>query len=134
MSFISTQLRDNCLQYPMAEEAADEIDRLENEHSKLLDALEAAQARIKELEAKQRWIPMDSAPKDGSEVLLQVEYRAGSQGKCLVGHWMPGGHCIEDHPPIAQGWYFWNGASFDLAAKPILWMPLPQPPEQESER
>ena len=67
------------------------------------------------------WNSMDSAPKDGTEVLIEVELRAGVRGKCLVGHYMAGGHCIEDHPPIAGGWYFWNGCAFDMAAKPIRW-------------
>jgi hypothetical protein len=72
------------------------------------------------------WQPMDTVPKDGQEVLLAVERRAGMRGCCLVGHYMPGGHCIEDHPPIDEGWYFWNGCSFDKASKPIAWMPLPE--------
>ena len=71
------------------------------------------------------WRSMDTAPLDGREVLLQVELRAGMPGRCLVGHYMPGGHCIEDHPPIAQGWYFWDGREFDLASKPTGWLPLP---------
>lgn len=71
------------------------------------------------------WQPIESAPLDGREVLLAVKLRAGIQGKQLVGHYMPGGHCIEDHPPIASGWYFWNGCSFDKAATPTHWMPLP---------
>jgi hypothetical protein len=73
-----------------------------------------------------RWHPMDSAPKDGREIILKVKNRAGIPGKCLVGHYMPGGHCIEDHPSIAAGWYFWNGRMFDEAAEPIEWAPLPE--------
>lgn len=70
-------------------------------------------------------LPMDSAPLDGTEVLLRVKRRAGIPGKFLVGHYMPGGHCIEDHPAIAAGWYFWNGCMFDAASEPEGWMPLP---------
>lgn len=76
------------------------------------------------------WQSMNSAPKDGREVLLQVELRAGVTGKCLVGHYMPGGHCIEDHPPIDAGWYFWNGCMFDKASEPVKWCELP--PEKTS--
>ncbi|MEW4459475.1 hypothetical protein AB1K42_15390 [Roseibium algicola] len=80
--------------------------------------------------------PMETAPKDGKEVILEVESRAGRPGKFLVGHYMPGGHCIEDHPPIKEGWYFWNGCSFDIASKPIGWCDLPiedtSPPEDVS--
>ena len=75
------------------------------------------------------WQPMETAPLDGTEVLLAVELRANITGRCLVGHWMRGGHCIEDHPPIEQGWYFWNGSMFDKASKPLYWMPLPDVPD-----
>lgn len=74
----------------------------------------------------QTWKPMNTAPRNGTEVLLQVERRAGIPGKCLVGHWMPGGHCIEGHPPIDAGWYFWNGRMFDKASTPVQWMRLPE--------
>ena len=76
----------------------------------------------------ENWKPIETAPKDGSEVLLLVERRAGIPGKMLVGHYMPGGHCIEDHPAIDQGWYFWNGCMFDRASKPTHWKPLPSAP------
>jgi hypothetical protein len=79
-----------------------------------------------------QWQPMETAPRNGDEVLLAVEQRAGMPGKMLVGHWMPGGYCIDDHPPINAGWYFWNGQMFDRASKPIAWMPLPSPPTQKS--
>lgn len=69
--------------------------------------------------------PMEHAPKDGSEVILQVKKRAGIEGKFLVGHYMQGGFCIDDHPAIVAGWYFWNGCAFDRAAEPIRWWPLP---------
>lgn len=77
------------------------------------------------------WRSMETAPRDGTEVVLRVEKRAGIPGKCLVGHWMPGGHCIEDHPPIVEGWYFWNGRMFDRAALPVAWWPLPNPSAPE---
>jgi hypothetical protein len=69
--------------------------------------------------------PMDTAPKDGTEVILRVKMRAGIPHQYLVGHYMPGGHCIEDHPPIAAGWYFWNGCMFDSASEPEGWLALP---------
>lgn len=75
-----------------------------------------------------KWQPIETAPKDGREVLLAVSLRAGISGKSLVGHYMEGGHCIEDHPPIDAGWYFWNGHQFDRAAKPTHWMALPATP------
>jgi len=78
------------------------------------------------------WQPMETAPRNGREIILAVELRAGVPGCMLVGHFMQGGHCIEDHPPIDRGWYFWNGRLFDKATKPIAWMPLPEPPQEVS--
>lgn len=75
------------------------------------------------------WQSMNNAPRDGTEVLLAVESRAGMPGRMLVGHYMLGGHCIEDHPPIDAGWYFWNGCMFDKASRPLAWMPLPTLPK-----
>lgn len=74
------------------------------------------------------WQDIKTAPKDGTEVLLLVKIRAGIPRRQLVGHYIPGGHCIEDHPPIDSGWYFWNGAMFDKASDPTHWMPLPDLP------
>lgn len=71
------------------------------------------------------WRPIETAPHDGTEVIVLVEARAGARGCMLVGHYMRGGHCIEDHPPIDAGWYFWSGSMFDRASKPTHWLPLP---------
>ena len=79
------------------------------------------------------WQPIATAPKDGREVLLLVERRAGVRHGMLVGHYMPGGYCIEDHPAIDEGWYFWSGSMFDYAAKPTHWMPLPDPLSETSQ-
>lgn len=74
------------------------------------------------------WQSIETAPKDGTEVILAVKMRAGIRHGILVGHYMEGGFCIEDHPAIDAGWYFWNGSMFDLASKPTHWKPLPPLP------
>ena len=56
-----------------------------------------------------QWQPIETAPKDGEEIIL----RNASWNRVLA-HWMPGGHCIEDHPPIDAGWYFWTGKQLSL--------------------
>ena len=92
----------------------------------LLAAMDEAAARppLGAVTAPEDWQPTTTAPKDGREVALLVR-RAGALGG-IVGHWLPGGHCIEDHPPIAAAWYFWNGAAFDHAPEPLGWAPLPE--------
>jgi hypothetical protein len=91
-----------------------------------LRSADAVRWAVEEIARLTTWQPMKTAPRNGTEVLLWVAYRAGSPNKCLVGHYMPGGHCIDDHPPIDEGWYFWNGCMFDRAAKPVAWMPIPE--------
>jgi hypothetical protein len=62
---------------------------------------------------------MDDAPRDGTELLLIVENKHGLWCM-LVGHYMPGGHCIEDHPAIDSGWYFWNMS--EVGAEKRTWL------------
>lgn len=100
--------------------------------SELIKDVRWAVSEIERLQAITTWHPMSTAPKTGEEVLLCVETRAGMDGKMLVGHFMPGGHCIDDHPPISEGWYFWNGCMFDKAAKPTCWMALPKADAEEA--
>lgn len=92
----------------------------------------AALREVQALRAAQSvWQPIGTCPKTlGCEFLLLVKSRAGIPYGRLVGHWMPGGHCIEDHPPIDEGWYFFNGSAFDLASEPTHWMPLPALPDE----
>lgn len=95
------------------------------------DFLDSVAARLSGMAAVPQWQSMESAPRDGREVLLAVKFRAGIPHGLLVAHYMGGGYCIEDHPAIAAGWYFWNGCMFDRAAEPTAWMPLPAHPDWE---
>lgn len=97
------------------------------EYSKTVTFADIA-AAIRDDAPPTEWRDIATAPKDGTEVLLVVEHRSGTPNCCLVGHYMPGGYCIEDHPEIDEGWYFWNGRMFDKASKPTHWQPLPPPP------
>ena len=64
-----------------------------------------------------RWRPIETAPKDGTQVLL-----ARSDGIVGCGRW-------ED----VRGVYLWVGEwssdTKDVGLKPTRWMPLPEPPE-----
>lgn len=66
-----------------------------------------------------QWQPISTAPKDGGEVILR-----NANWNRVLAHWMPGGHCIEDHPPIDAGWYYWSGNSYNIFDKPLHWMPI----------
>lgn len=76
------------------------------------------------------WQSLADAPRDGTEVLLLATHPNRLGPRMYVAHWMPGGHCIEDHPPIVAGWYFDTGRCFDKAYKPLAWLPLPEIPEE----
>lgn len=65
------------------------------------------------------WQTMETAPKDGTEVIVE-----NVQLCRVLAHWQPGGHCIEDHPAIAAGWYFWNGHMYDVFRTPMRWLPV----------
>lgn len=62
------------------------------------------------------WQTMDTAPKDGTEVILRDAHMVR-----VLAHYMAGGFCIEDHPAINAGWYFWDGYMFNNSFKPLAW-------------
>ena len=68
------------------------------------------------------WQPIDTAPKDGTPVLLylndadQMQYHA--LGRILVGHW-------DDHPRC-RCWI--AGGYMRRVFPPTHWAPLPEPP------
>jgi hypothetical protein len=70
------------------------------------------------------WQDIATAPKDGTEILVRCQNRAGLPGT-VVAHFAS---WIEDHPPIDAAFYFWNGGQFTPATKPTHWTPLPAPP------
>lgn len=72
------------------------------------------------------WQPIETAPKDGTAILLWEQYSAAP----FVGWWVPS--CQEwtvskEHVSAEGGW---DGANVvDLLVAPIThWMPLPKPP------
>lgn len=73
--------------------------------------------RIKELEAQQ-WQPIDSAPKDGTKILVCHEDKHGNK-EVLAAHW--GSGCWQ------------TGFAFEGIRYTTHWMPLPSPPKEQSE-
>jgi hypothetical protein len=68
------------------------------------------------------WQPIDTAPKDGSNVLVCIAGLTGSQGEAF---WYQGDE-------YASGWITWDGANHTrtfYTTPPTHWMPLPEPPE-----
>ena len=81
---------------------------------------------VERLRGATTWQPMATAPRDGTEVVLRIEQKGLCGRSALVGHYMPGGYCVGDHPPINEGWYGWTGGMFEEASRPNGWMPLPE--------
>jgi hypothetical protein len=59
-----------------------------------------------------KWQPIETAPKDGREVLIFVG--SGYDGGVIVANWREGG-----------GWNDWDGDLWE----PTHWMPFPEAPE-----
>jgi len=83
-------------------------------------AVDVLSRKLVEVLDRQRWIPIETAPKDGREILLA---RVGQNevGKDLGIWWCCSG--------------FWSDKwtdGIDSLANPTHWMPLPQPPEQKT--
>ena len=91
----------------------------------------AALARAALAPAVPQWMPIEAAPKDGTEVLL-------SNGTDVsAGHWLhleggiherrdlEGRYIDQDEDEGYDGWIDWSGG---MNPKPSHWMPLPAPP------
>jgi hypothetical protein len=67
--------------------------------------------------SEMKWQPIETAPKDGTQVLL-----CSDGGAVWMGHWVgrSGAYKI-------NGWTRYN--CVDIGWEPSNWMPLPEPPE-----
>jgi len=78
-----------------------------------VDILYEAAAEISRLRSLTEWRTMESAPKDGRYILLNVPNAAHP----LVGHWFDGGK---------NGWW----AAHTMPVQPSGWLPLPPSPNE----
>ena len=103
------------------------------------------------------WKPIETAPKDGTEILVWHDhesdpYFAEKKGTLtLYGGWCEGtvaeyskgqyiavwggGHtdCWEDGGGSMPDWWFKHGSEFERPLAPTHWMPLPPPPKAGEE-
>lgn len=109
-----------------------EADRLRADYVCAAHAMDDARDRIEALLAERQWQPIETAPKDGTPVLLAV--RNGDRR--LVGEaWFNPFTETSDGPDGA--WWWANESSGEYHADAIYmrwtithWMPLPAPPAE----
>ena len=82
--------------------------------AKLCEHFNLMQTKIERLEAENAWQPIDTAPKDGTQILCCNE----NNGEYMVCGYEKGAY-------LGQGFYF--NSEFKIEA--THWRPLPQPPE-----
>ena len=78
-------------------------------------AARSAPAAPVELPQGDGWLPIESAPKDGSEILL-----VSRKGRIANGCWMTAND--------RRGTWMWPY----VMVEPTHWMPLPQPPKEQT--
>jgi len=87
-----------------------------------INHIEEQEKRIEELESAQQWQPIETAPKDGTEVLVWCEHHGTAYLAIFENHFPnQGWFCADAYP---DGWT-------ELCVDPTHWMPLPEPPGGE---
>lgn len=121
------------------EETQREIERLRGEVKiyeaglKLSKSMnEKMSAELEELKAQQAWQPIETAPRDGSRIILHSYLGVGE------GYFVTRGEMLVEHYAEADqigGEYFWPkgwyGSDDEEFKYPTKWQPLPQPPKTE---
>lgn len=91
----------------------------------IANALIAAHERIKELEAKQQWQPIETAPRDGSHFLALMWH--GKAQLVVMASWAKNGVLYDVRETSCVGWDpRWDPRGKTPAP---LWLPLPEPPK-----
>ena len=81
-------------------------------------------------DASPKWQPIETAPEDGTEVLLSNE----DDGYVEKGHYVAPAQMIEDEDDDRPDWFTTDGDYLGRVGEslvaPTVWMPLPEPPEK----
>lgn len=90
--------------------------------------MEAAATALRHLSGRDEWHPIETAPRDGTEILT-----VGLDSKCVVAtKWLSPGPFVRGvlasyHQP--DGWYWASWSEPVGAITPTHWRPLPPPPK-----
>jgi hypothetical protein len=83
------------------------------------------------LSAQEGWQPIETAPKDGTSILVCGGVYWNDEGGAAIGnHEYPLG--VETACWYRDEWYlgYGNGYNYEKWAKPVWWLPLPHPPSE----
>lgn len=70
------------------------------------------------------WQPIETAPKDGSDIILWWQDRSGGVPRAIQGQW----YVAKD---LEEFW--WSCPSMPIGFEPTHWMALPAPPQPDAE-
>ena len=77
------------------------------------------------------WLPIESAPKDGTDILLLIENSSNPMQDELQSVSIGAFNIADDNEWTFAGWH-WEQDCYERGdGTPIGWLPLPQPPEVE---
>jgi hypothetical protein len=88
--------------------------------STLESALAASEQRAQEAEARAAWRDIESAPKDGTWIVL-LTFDSWNQPRVFMVAW-------QKHKDGDEGWNMFLGGT-----EPTFWQPLPDPPDRARE-
>lgn len=98
-----------------------EADRLRADDVRAAHAMDDARDRIEALMAERQWQPIETAPKDGTDIIVLLTHM--ERPRAWTGRWHKGlkrwsiDHGMQRYQPAEM-------------AYPTHWMPLPQPPTE----
>lgn len=94
----------------------------ETDRKQMVEVIRALQAERDALQAKldaMKWQPIETAPKDGAEILVCVIYDV--DGEQHSARWVDA---------FYGGRWIWFPKIISAPFEPTHWMPLPEPPEE----
>ena len=103
------------------EDAANRLAEFEQDNHMQAIKIEKLQAELAALKAAQEWRGMESAPKDGTFVLV-IDSEYGDHGGAFVAR----------YTEAFSGSWLINTSHVPHVVYPTHWMPLPTPPQEQS--
>jgi hypothetical protein len=95
---------------------------VESAYLQLADERQSLLDRVKELEGERRWQSIETAPKDGTNILVGVYANTGEYQSFEPYLWV-------DSTLDGETWFVAPRLIEVPSMRPFFWMPLPRPPE-----